>query len=204
MPDSPDPFPSLAMRLMLAAWLAAPAFGAAQAADSFYTDLDLDIMHESSPPTRRAAVVDLVHVRGSATGRYSWRRATCAWMSISARRTTGFQTFGPFNYVHRWSSGGSRTACRMRRSCASYLESGMGDDDKGQVLLVSKVGYPGEPGCPVGMVDAKTVEQANGVARGMAAMALTFDCEADRPVAIGAPDGYAFTFTGAVAEGHVP
>ena len=202
MPDSPDPFPSLAMRLMLAAWLAAPAFGAAHAADSFYTDLDLDACTVVATDEESGGV-DLV-----CPGFGDWPVFVAEGdlrMDVDfGEKNDNFQTFGPFNYVHEVVEWRVEDGLPHAAILRFFLESGMGDDDKGQVLLVSKVGYPGEPGCPVGMVDALTVEQANGVARGMAAMALSFDCEADRPVAIGAPDGYAFTFTGAVAEGHVP
>ncbi|RYE11064.1 MAG: hypothetical protein EOP22_02540 [Hyphomicrobiales bacterium] len=56
------------------------------------------------------------------------------------------------------------------------------DGRKAQALVVSKIGLADTPGCVVGIVDA-AVEQANGVARGLAALAPLFDCASD-PIAI--------------------
>jgi hypothetical protein len=56
------------------------------------------------------------------------------------------------------------------------------DGRSAQALVVSRMGTDGEPGCVVGVVDA-AVEQANGIARGLGAMAQFFDCSID-PVVI--------------------
>jgi hypothetical protein len=57
------------------------------------------------------------------------------------------------------------------------------DGRKAQALVVSKVGVEGEPGCVVGVVDA-ALEQANGVARGIATVARYFDCDRDAVVIV--------------------
>ena len=76
-----------------------------------------------------------------------------------------------------------------------------GPEDKGQALVVSRVGTDAAPGCVVAVVDAK-VEQANGVARGAAAMAPRFACGTDMPVAIGPEDSFARSFNSIVPEGQ--
>jgi len=55
------------------------------------------------------------------------------------------------------------------------------DGRSAEALVVSKVGLPGDPGCVVGVVDA-SVEQANGMARGIAALSPLFDCTSDQVV----------------------
>ncbi len=52
-----------------------------------------------------------------------------------------------------------------------------------QALVVSKIGTADAPGCVVGVVDA-AAEQANGVARGLGALAPLFDCAKDRAVIV--------------------
>ena len=47
--------------------------------------------------------------------------------------------------------------------------------------MLSRVGSGSEPGCVVGVVDT-ALDQANGMARGIGAMAPLFDCSADRVV----------------------
>ena len=56
------------------------------------------------------------------------------------------------------------------------------DGRKAQALVVSKPGDSEVPGCVIGVVDA-ALEQANGIARGLGAMAPVFDCAVD-PVMI--------------------
>lgn len=57
------------------------------------------------------------------------------------------------------------------------------DGREAQALVVSKIGSDDAPGCVVGVVDAKA-DQANGVARGLGAMAPLFDCTADQVVIV--------------------
>ena len=52
-----------------------------------------------------------------------------------------------------------------------------------EALVVSRIGSPEAPGCVVGVVDA-AAEQANGVARGLGALAPVFDCETDKVVIV--------------------
>ncbi len=57
------------------------------------------------------------------------------------------------------------------------------DGRKAQALVVSKIGTAKAPGCVVGVVDA-TADQANGVSRGLGAMAPLFDCTKDQVVIV--------------------
>ena len=56
------------------------------------------------------------------------------------------------------------------------------DGREAQALVVSRINTESQDGCVIGVVDAK-LEQANGMARGIGAMAPTFDCSID-PVVI--------------------
>ncbi|HEV7275495.1 MAG TPA: hypothetical protein VGN80_04340 [Devosiaceae bacterium] len=57
------------------------------------------------------------------------------------------------------------------------------DGRSAEALVVSRIGSERAPGCVVGVVDA-TAEQANGVARGLGAMAPLFDCATDQVVIV--------------------
>ena len=70
------------------------------------------------------------------------------------------------------------------------------DDRKAQALVVSKVGVPDTPGCVVGVVDA-ALEQANGVARGIASVAKYFDCDRDAVVIVPGASELVLGFNGA-------
>ena len=61
---------------------------------------------------------------------------------------------------------------------------------------MSLVGTESEPGCVVGVVDA-AAEQANGVARGLAAMAPSFDCAIDPVVVLPGASELVRGFSGA-------
>ncbi|WP_421856233.1 hypothetical protein [Oricola sp.] len=202
MSDSPGPFPRRIPRLtaaVLAAGLASPVL-AANAADSVYTDLDLDACTVVSSDEESGGV-DLL-----CAGYGNWPVFVAEGdlrMDVDfGVKNQAFQTFGPFNYVHKVVEWRVENGVPFAAILRFFVETGMnGNQQKGQVLLVSKVGQPGAPGCPVAAVDTKTVEQANGVARGLAALAPLFNCAVDNPVAVGAPDSFAFSFYGAVAEG---
>ena len=60
------------------------------------------------------------------------------------------------------------------------------DGRAAQALVVSRVGTARNPGCVVGVVDA-AADQANGVARGLGAMASLFDCATDKVVMVMVP-----------------
>lgn len=81
-----------------------------------------------------------------------------------------------------------------------FLDSGMPDIGKAQALVVHKVLPFGGGSCPIAIVDA-SVEQANGVARGAAALATTLDCATHIPIYTGPGDSLANSFSGARIEG---
>jgi hypothetical protein len=70
------------------------------------------------------------------------------------------------------------------------------DGRSAQALVVSKVGVRDDPGCVVAIVDA-AAEQANGVARGLAAMARFFDCDDDEIVIMPGAHPLVADFSGA-------
>lgn len=114
-----------------------------------------------------------------------------------------WQSFGPFNApgdTVEWRVHDGEPFATIARY---FIDTGMtgGPEDKGQVLVVSRVGTQNAPGCVVALVDAK-VEQANGVARGTAAMASDFPCDAAQPVAIGPAGSFAFSFNNMRPEGE--
>ena len=100
-------------------------------------------------------------------------------------RNDAFQTFSAFNGVGNtveWVVDENGVQAATLRFLIDV------DGRKAQALVVSKVGIAEAPGCVMGIVDA-AAEQANGVARGMAALAPIFDCTEDRIViAPGAAD----------------
>jgi hypothetical protein len=70
------------------------------------------------------------------------------------------------------------------------------DGRKAQALVVSKPGDSEVPGCVVGVVDA-ALDQANGIARGLGAMAPLFDCETDQVVIVPGASELVAGFNGA-------
>ena len=112
-----------------------------------------------------------------------------------------WSSFGPFNSLGEtveWRiSGGEASAAILR----FRLDSGLTGtaEDRGQVLAAFKVGRDGSPGCVIGAVDA-SVEQPNGVARGIAALASQFDCGTDTAVTIGPDDSHVHSLTGSRPE----
>jgi len=112
-----------------------------------------------------------------------------------------WESFGPFNHVGdtvEWRIGNNGPFATILRF---FLDSGVTGtpEDKAQILVVSKVGTAAAPGCVIGAVDAAE-EQANGVARGLAAMHAHFVCGTDAPVAIGPDGSLATSLSGAVAQ----
>ncbi|MEM1364968.1 MAG: hypothetical protein AAGH82_04365 [Pseudomonadota bacterium] len=81
-----------------------------------------------------------------------------------------------------------------------FLDSGDPETGKAQALVVHKVLHFGGGSCPIAIVDA-SVEQANGVARGAAALASTLDCATHTPIYTGPGDSLANSFNGARIEG---
>lgn len=91
-----------------------------------------------------------------------------------------FETFSAFNTIGdtvEWLSdaNGVPQAAILR-----YFISV--DGREAQALVISRINTEAQDGCVIGVVDAK-LEQANGMARGIGAMAATFDCSID-PVVI--------------------
>lgn len=91
-----------------------------------------------------------------------------------------FETFPAFNNIGdtvEWLSDASGVP---QAAIIRYFISV--DGREAQALVVSRINTEAQDGCVIGVVDAG-LEQANGMARGMGAMAPTFDCSID-PVVI--------------------
>jgi len=91
-----------------------------------------------------------------------------------------FETFSAFNTIGEtveWLSDarGVPQAAILRYSISV-------DGREAQALVISRINTEAQDGCVIGVVDAR-LEQANGMARGIGAMAPTFDCSID-PVVI--------------------
>ena len=70
------------------------------------------------------------------------------------------------------------------------------DGRSAEALVVSRIGTANKAGCVVAVVDAAT-EQANGVARGLGAMAAYFDCRTDQVVIVPGASELVAGFNGA-------
>ncbi len=91
-----------------------------------------------------------------------------------------FETFSAFNSIGdtiEWLSDarGVQQAAILRFFISV-------DGREAQALVISRINTESQDGCVIGVVDAR-LEQANGMARGIGAMAPTFDCSID-PVVI--------------------
>lgn len=105
-----------------------------------------------------------------------------------------FETFSAFNNIGdtvEWLTGsdGMAEAAILRFRISA-------DGREAEALVVSRVGAEGAPGCVVGVVDA-ALEQANGMARGIGAMAPLFDCNSDKVVIASGARPLVRAFTGA-------
>jgi hypothetical protein len=109
-------------------------------------------------------------------------------------RNEHFETFSAFNGIGDTVEWLSNAAGVPEAAIIRYLISV--DGREAQALVVSRINTEAQDGCVIGVVDA-ALEQANGLARGIGAMASTFDCSTD-PVVI-APGAGALVrgFTGA-------
>lgn len=180
--------------LILAAF-APPVFGAEIA----YTDLDLD----SCEMLKRYEETGGFDARCEGLDGYPvFVSEGDARMSVSFGGPRQlFGTFSPFNSIGEtveWRLADGRPQAAIVRF---HLSAGADSDRKADVLLVSKVGDSNAPGCPMAAIDVTGTEQANGVARGVAALASRFDCK-NPPIIIGGQDGLARTFNSAVPEGR--
>lgn len=178
------------------------AAGNVAAAESVYTGLDLDA----------CTVLATDEESGGIALRCPGYRGAPVFVSEGDLRfdvdfgvpNDQWASFGPFNSIHdtvEWRVTDGRPVAAILRF---FLDTGMtgGPDDKGQVLLVSKVGGENSPGCAIAAVDVNTVEQPNSVARGAAAMASRIDCGTGAPVAIGAEESFAYSLSGVRPEGQ--
>jgi hypothetical protein len=91
-----------------------------------------------------------------------------------------FETFSAFNSIGDTVEWLTNAAGVPEAAIIRYLISV--DGRKAEALVVSRINTESQDGCVIGVVDAR-LEQANGVARGIGAMAPTFDCSID-PVVI--------------------
>lgn len=164
------------MRLArLAILLALAALPSAAQAESAYTDLDLsscDVLerYEDGGAVMRCqgyGGIDVVVSEGDAR------------MDVDYGAPSGaFETFFAFNGVGEtieWMLDGEGAPY------AAALRFHIDNDGNlaAQALVVSKIGTADAPGCVVGVVDA-AADQANGVARGLGALAPAFDCTTDK------------------------
>lgn len=176
-------------RLAMIAAFAVPA-GMVQA-ESVYTDLDLDACdvietYEGGGADLRCDGLDgwdvLVH-EGDARTDVDYGYAN-----------DNFETFSAFN------GPGTKVEWMLDESGAPYATALRFlidvDGRKAQALVVSKPGNSEEPGCVVGVVDA-AADQANGVARGLGAMAPLFDCQNDPVVIVPGASELVAQFNGA-------
>ena len=101
----------------------------------------------------------------------------------------GWVSFGEWNRINdtiEWRLDGTRPIATIARWFIENIDD-TGSASKaleGQVLVVSKVGQPGEfDACVVGYVDAKANPGANAIARQVAdTLTRQFRCGVDRPV----------------------
>ncbi|MEO7221768.1 MAG: hypothetical protein ABIY37_04785 [Devosia sp.] len=176
-------------RLILVAAFAVLA-SAAQA-ESVYTDLDLD-----------ACDVVETYEGGGADLRCDGYEGWDVWVHDGDARTDvdygywndNFESFSAFNGPGpkiEWmlDAGGTPYAAALR-----FLIDV--DGRKAQALVVSKPGDSEVPGCVIGVVDA-AADQANGVARGLGAMAPLFDCASDPVVIVPGASELVSQFNGA-------
>jgi hypothetical protein len=105
-----------------------------------------------------------------------------------------FETFSAFNSV------GDKVEWMLDEDTAPYAAALRFfidvDGRKAQALVVSRLGSAIAPGCVVGIVDA-SLEQANGIARGLGALARYFDCTTDPVVVVPGASELVYGFSGA-------
>lgn len=187
----------VAALLFLAATL---SVSPSHAAESIYTKLDLDACtvlerHEDHASVRMVCEGHANHpvyiTEGDLRFDVDYGIENSLW-----------ESFGPFNTLGETIEWRVQDGWVYAAILRYFLDTGMtgGAEDKGQALVVSKVSDGSAPGCVVAVIDA-AVEQANGVARGAAAMAGRFRC-GDPTIAIGPEGSFVFSFTGAVSEGR--
>ena len=109
------------------------------------------------------------------------------------RRNEAFESFSAFNSAGEtveWYLGDNGPSAAILRFLIDV------DGRSAQALVVSSIGSDASPGCVVGVVDGSE-DQANGIARGIAAMAHHFDCTSDLAAVIAASDSLVSDFNAA-------
>lgn len=181
----------MSLRLLLPMLVVALAAAAPARAESLYTKLDLDACDVLSTDEE----VGGAELRCDGYGGFDvFVSDFDARMSVDfGERDDRFETFAAFNSVGdtiEWlvdDNGVQATVLRY------FIDV---DGRKAQALVASKVGVRGAPGCVIGIVDA-AMDQANGVARGLASMAGVFDCGSDAVVVVPGASELVAQFSGA-------
>lgn len=180
--------------LMVMAGLAAPA-GLAAAAESSYTDLDLDRCQTLNQGDADEPGGDFVSLKCKGFGKYPLYfdegdlRQSLLYGFLDQRILDNtFQTFGAFNHVGKkveWRlDGAGKPFATILRHFIENSDPETGAPSKaleGQVLVISRVGQPNDKrGCVVGYVDALANAKPNELARQVAdTMAIDFRCGSD-------------------------
>lgn len=175
-------------------FVAALVLGAAgpAAAESYYTNLDLDQCDVVYRDAETGGVeLDCPGYGGFEVHVSDFDARMSADFGVRDERS---QTFAAFNSVGdkvEWLVDADGVEAAILRYFIDV------DGRKAQALVVSKVGFPDQPGCVIGVVDA-AVDQANGVARGIGAMAPVVGCDPEGVVVVPGPGGRLVTeFSGA-------
>ncbi len=179
------------LRALATAALVAAAMGPAWAEDYAYTELDLD----------QCEVLRSYEEGGGVDLRCPGLDGLDVFVSDGDARmdvdfgvpNDQFETFSAFNGVGgtvEWMSGDTGIEAAALRFLIDV------DGRSAEALVVSKVGTAEAPGCVIGVVNAAS-DQANGVARGIGAMAPNFDCASDRIIVLPGASDLVGDFSGA-------
>lgn len=166
----------------------------ALAAESAYTDLDIDACKTIEAPTDEPGG-DFISTLCPGYGDYKvlfkegdLRQSIHFGYLRKSIVDNSFETFGPFNHMNpkiEWRIKNGKPVAAIQRFFIENMNPETGGADKkfmGQVLVISKVGQPGlEEGCIAGLVDALANPEANVLARDVADnLAPGFKCGVDR------------------------
>lgn len=168
--------------------LAVASGGTAHAGTSVYTDLELQKCKSLIEPKPDEPGGDFMSSMCPGLGDYQvlfkegdLRQSVHYGFLKRSIVDHAFESFGQFNHMNpkiEWRIGaGGKPIAAIQRFFT-------GDPPgQGQMLVISKVGQPGEEeGCPVGYVDALANPDANALARAVAdGLALHFRCGTDTP-----------------------
>jgi hypothetical protein len=176
------------MAVVMGLPLAVAGCGAAHAAESIYTDLELEKCKSLVAPDPDEPGGDFMSSMCPGLGDYQvlfkegdLRQSLHYGFLRKSIVDHAFESFGQFNHMNpkiEWRIGADG------KPVAAIQRFFTGDSpDQGQMLVISKVGQPGEEeGCPVGYVDALANPDANALARKVAdTLAASFDCGKQTP-----------------------